>query len=566
MAGLSSIRPCSRARRVGSIRLGASLSLLAALAAGCAPDWDALDPSLASPEDCVPENDDKECTNDVCQDGVVVHPIKTPGTACTEGVCSPAGECVQCNVAADCAGVDTECRQRRCDAEACGFSDVPEGTPTETQVVGDCSVAECNGTGTVINFADDTDVPVDGIECTGDVCALGIPSNPPLAIETPCTENGGIRCDGAGSCVECNQDVHCGVSTACVQPSCDRGSCIEDPNLAAGTSCGVDSLCDGLGVCFDCLPTAALAVSSTDPPAVIPNGNGSVSMAVEVVGLAGDVLDADVHVSIAHDSAADLTIELIAPDSTVLPLSVRRGGNLANVFLDATFDDDAALPARRVTETVFTGVSPLLAIPERSLGLLDGVPANGTWTLRVSDASVAGIAGMLQSWSLSLTAQPLNPRLIVPEFASADTPIAVPDAAEVTSEIVVADVPGPIAEVTVEVDVTHPASGQLTLELVSPAGKTLPLSRNNGAQVDDVFAGTIFDERAPLLIGCVGAGCVTFGGSLVAAIPEQALTALVGDDANGTWTLRVADDANGNAGMLEGWTLRIVPALCPMTP
>ena len=70
------------------------------------------------------------------------------------------------------------------------------------------------------------------------------------------------------------------------------------------------------------------------------------------------------------------------------------------------------------------------------------------------------------------------------------------------------------------------------------------------------------------LIGCVGSGCVAFVNNIVvtSAIPEGSLSALVGDDPNGTWSLKVLDTANGQAGVLTSWSLDLTPALCSVKP
>ena len=55
--------------------------------------------------------------------------------------------------------------------------------------------------GGVTSSVDDTDLPVDGEDCTTDVCNAGMPSNPPLALRTACMQNGGTVCNGRGRCV-----------------------------------------------------------------------------------------------------------------------------------------------------------------------------------------------------------------------------------------------------------------------------------------------------------------------------------------------------------------------------
>jgi hypothetical protein len=152
----------------------------------------------------VPADDGNPCTGEVCNAGVPAHPAQPAGTPCSQGggtVCDGAGSCVQCNTASDCPGVDTECQQRTCSAGACGVNDTAAGTPTSAQTPGDCHTNECDGAGNVVSVVDDTDVPVDGNQCTDDVCTAGVPTNPPTSAGTTCSQDGGTTCDGAGNCI-----------------------------------------------------------------------------------------------------------------------------------------------------------------------------------------------------------------------------------------------------------------------------------------------------------------------------------------------------------------------------
>jgi hypothetical protein len=108
------------------------------------------------------------------------------------------------------------------------MSHVAAGTRTATQIAGDCLVNQCDGNGQVVSVNDDTDLPVDGKQCTSDVCTSGVASNPALPAGTPCTDNGGTGCDGAGACVVggCSSASSCpGTDTACQARACTAGIC-----------------------------------------------------------------------------------------------------------------------------------------------------------------------------------------------------------------------------------------------------------------------------------------------------------------------------------------------------
>jgi len=173
--------------------------------------------------------DNNQCTSDVCTSGVPSNPPVTLNTACTQNggsFCNATGTCVQCNAATQCAGQDTECQTRTCTSNTCGFNYATNGTPVSSQTAGDCKKDQCNGSGTVVTVNDNSDVPVDNNQCTGDVCTNGAPSNPPVTADTTCTQNGGAYCDGSGACVACNSAAQCpGTDTECQTRTCASHTC-----------------------------------------------------------------------------------------------------------------------------------------------------------------------------------------------------------------------------------------------------------------------------------------------------------------------------------------------------
>jgi hypothetical protein len=95
----------------------------------------------------------------------------------------------------------------------CGVAFATAGTAAPPQIAGDCHVNECDGAGNVTSVVDDTDVPVDGNDCTADACSGGVPSNPNLPVGTACSQNGGTTCDGSGSCLAVVSVVRVGDGT-----------------------------------------------------------------------------------------------------------------------------------------------------------------------------------------------------------------------------------------------------------------------------------------------------------------------------------------------------------------
>jgi subtilisin-like proprotein convertase family protein len=435
-----------------------------------------------------------------------------------------------------------------------------------TQVVGDCMERVCDGMGAVMEQTDSADPPVDNTECTVGQCTNGQPVNAPAVKNTACNDSGGEMCNGQGACVQCNAPTDCGMDSACVKYTCDAGMCPSDANLEAGASCGVNAKCDGKGGCVTCEAPSALLFTSSDTPLMVPNNsNVGATSNLAVAGLGSSIVDVDVNVSLTSDATGDLTLTLVSPKGTMIDLSSNNGGANDNNFVGTMFDDDAN--SARVTEATFVNnVALLNAIPERNLGLLNGENPNGTWMLVVKDTGALGFTNpTLTSWSLTITAQGGNFALSTSAYPN-PAAFAIPDNATASSPIIVSNTLGFITKATVNVNVDHKSAGQLVLSLVTPTNKTIPLSTKNG-EVNS-FLGTTFNDAAPNLVGCTGAGCVVFPamGPVAEIIPEGSLSALVGEDPNGTWTLNVADTANGQTGTLNAWTLNLTTALCPLKP
>ena len=100
---------------------------------------------------------------------------------------------------------------------------------------------------------------------------------------------------------------------------------------------------------------------------------------------------------------------------------------------------------------------------------------------------------------------------------------------------------------------THTASQDLDVSLISPSGTQVVITTDNGGLNDDVFNGTLWDEQAndPVTDR-------VFTNLVVATplSPEGRLQAFRGEDPNGTWKLRIQDDAASNTGALASLSLR----------
>jgi len=160
------------------------------------------------------------------------------------------------------------------------------------------------------------------------------------------------------------------------------------------------------------LPAAAATKQYSSGRLALPLASRRTTEHTLTVRDAGPVSHVAVWVRLADSRVGDLTLSLRAPDGATVLLAQRRGGEAKNLGTGtgcggrlAIFDDAegaafADVPAPFVE-------SPLK--PEERLGSLDGRPAQGTWTLRISSDGT-GNTGTLQCWQLDLSRDILESR------------------------------------------------------------------------------------------------------------------------------------------------------------
>ncbi|MCM2578105.1 M4 family metallopeptidase [Streptomyces meridianus] len=154
-----------------------------------------------------------------------------------------------------------------------------------------------------------------------------------------------------------------------------------------------------------------------------------------------------------------------------------------------------------------------------STGLISGTPAkSGSQNVTVVVTDQAGKkADTTFAWQVS--------KVLGVTFENS-TPIAIPDRGDaVSSPIAVSGVKGNApSELKVAVDITHTWRGDLTIDLVAPSGAVHHLlareAGNSADNVKETFTVNAFTETA-----------------------------------NGTWTLKVRDNASADVGTLNSWKL-----------
>ncbi len=137
-------------------------------------------------------------------------------------------------------------------AQSC--SDAASGNLLLPDVPADCHAVTCDGFGQQVRVVYQNNVPKSDNPCVIGTCdSLGVPGSEPAPAGTPCrAAGGGIVCDGAGICAECLHTSDCAtglscsatercVSAPCTDVDCG-GAC---PPCADGKQCLVDSDCAG---------------------------------------------------------------------------------------------------------------------------------------------------------------------------------------------------------------------------------------------------------------------------------------------------------------------------------
>ena len=171
-----------------------------------------------------------ECDVELCNSGTPSNTPAPPDTGCLmanadPGVCSGAGQCVECVVRADCKQVDTPCVRWTCTDNACTPEFKPSGyiPLSEEQTIGDCEVRACNGAGFVGGMIDLDDYE-DLNPCTVDACSPTVPSSVSHDVEPGLPVCGsGATCNVAGICAGCAVPADC-PGGSCRTALCDFSS------------------------------------------------------------------------------------------------------------------------------------------------------------------------------------------------------------------------------------------------------------------------------------------------------------------------------------------------------
>lgn len=123
-------------------------------------------------------------------------------------------------------------------------------------------------------------------------------------------------------------------------------------------------------------------------------------------------------------------------------------------------------------------------------------------------------------------------------YSAADVPQAITDNNTIVSSFTVTE-DFCMLDVDVSVDITHTYIGDLTVDLVAPGGTTVRLHDRSGGSTEDIVT----------TYGDVGGSAPDGPGSL---------SDFAGLNSAGLWQLVVTDNAGGDVGTLNAWSLHIV--------
>jgi subtilisin-like proprotein convertase family protein len=243
---------------------------------------------------------------------------------------------------------------------------------------------------------------------------------------------------------------------------------------------------------------------SATPDLLIPDNNPEGSTSAITVSRHGEVAGITVKLSITHTYIGDLQVNLVAPGRNKAVLHNRTG---------ETADDLIATYHSETTSTLTT---------------LLGGPSQGDWTLEVKDLAGRDV-GRLNEWSLELDITDNHDV----EEVSASPNLAIPDNHSVgISDTINIAKTGKLVDIEVSVAIVHPFIGDLSVELLSPAGSSVVLHDNTGANQDNI-------------------------NTTYTAVSTPRLELLRGEPIKGDWRLRVRDLQGDDTGHLKTWSVKL---------
>jgi subtilisin-like proprotein convertase family protein len=137
--------------------------------------------------------------------------------------------------------------------------------------------------------------------------------------------------------------------------------------------------------------------------------------------------------------------------------------------------------------------------------------------------------------------------------AVSETPVTIPAQGTVASTQEVTSAAGPLTDVNVTLNITHPAVQELEAVLVGPSGIRVRLFDGVGGSGDNFVNTMLNDQAGPSIFS----GAAPFTGSFR---PDGRLSDLTAGPGSGTWRLEITDTAGSASGALNSWSLGLTTA------
>lgn len=225
-----------------------------------------------------------------------------------------------------------------------------------------------------------------------------------------------------------------------------------------------------------------------------------------------------------------------------------------------------------------TGISPNAvtfswnAIPEATSYLVEIAADSGFNTL-VASQSVTGTSFTASNLPVSSTVfwrvRPVNGpcvgdfstvfsfnTIFCGAYASTNVPVTIPTfATTVQSTLVVPSIDNLVIEnISVNINITHTWINDLIVTLISPTGTQVRLLNRlcaNSSNFQNAVA-TFSSAGSPLVCNPQPANAISGN-----VLPVDSLNALLGQNTQGTWTLRVQDAVNQDGGSINSWSITV---------
>ncbi len=285
-----------------------------------------------------------------------------------------------------------------------------------------------------------------------------------------------------------------------------------------------------------------------------PAAAATIAIPVTVTGN-GKIIDVDFSADINHARPSDLTYSLISPTGTEVTLSSNNNSGRASILSPVTFSDQADRLMRQLSGSAWAdNLSVGDVRPDEPLGTFEGEAPNGNWVFKIRDTTAGTTGGVLDGrLTISTCASTLGISDSVTFSNSTAAPIPDNVGGIVRSSVTVTGMAPSLCKLSVLTNISHTFSSDVVASLISPQGTEVLLTDDIGSNVDNVFVNATFTEG--LSAEALSDQIFVEPAAPASYPPLSPLSQLDGIDPNGTWTLKIFDDANQDTGTLNNWSL-----------